>query len=161
MRNRGCSLLIGAGCSVTAGVETAAGFVKLIKEHFEGAYNRASDKTYPRCMAVLTRGQQRDLINEQVCNARINWAYMAIAQLMRHGYVDRVLTTNFDPLVLRASAMLGKFPAVYDFALSQLFRAGEVPERAVSHLHGQSAGFVLMNTDEEAAEHSNRGGIHR
>ena len=112
MRNRGCSLLIGAGCSVTAGIETAAGFVKLIKQHFEGAYNRASDKTYPRCMAVLTRGQQRDLINEQVCNARINWAHMAIAQLMRHGYVDRVLTTNFDPLVLRASAMLGQFPAV-------------------------------------------------
>jgi NAD-dependent SIR2 family protein deacetylase len=155
-RERGCSLLIGAGCSVTAGIKTAAGFVKLIKQHFGTAYNRASDKTYPRCMAELTRGQQRDLINEQVCNAKINWAHMAIAQLMRHGYVDRVLTTNFDPLVLRASAMLGEFPAVYDFALSQLFRAGELPEKAVFHLHGQSTGFVLMNTGREVAQHSKR-----
>jgi uncharacterized ferredoxin-like protein len=46
-RERGCSLLIGAGCSVTAGIKTAAGFVKLIKQHFGTAYNRASDKTYP------------------------------------------------------------------------------------------------------------------
>ena len=107
-------------------------------------------------MAGLTRGQQRDLINERVSSARINWAHMAIAQLMRKGYVDRVLTTNFDPLVLRACAMLGEFPAVYDFAISQLFRPGELPEKAIFHLHGQSTGFVLMNTEEEVTTHSQR-----
>jgi NAD-dependent SIR2 family protein deacetylase len=53
-------------------------------------------------MAELSVGQQRDLIIEQVAKAKINWAHMAIAQLIRNGYVDRILTTNFDPLVLRA-----------------------------------------------------------
>jgi hypothetical protein len=107
-------------------------------------------------MAELSRGQQRDLIIEQVAKAKINWAHMAIAQLIRNGYVDRVLTTNFDPLVLRACAMLGEFPAVYDFAISQLFWPGELPDRAIFHLHGQSTGFVLMNTDKEVETHSER-----
>jgi Plant specific mitochondrial import receptor subunit TOM20. len=162
MRKRGCSLLIGAGCSVTGGIATAPGFVRLIGDRFKAAHGRAEARmssgppSYPQCMAELSRGQQRDLINEQVSGARINWAHMAIAQLIREGYVDRVLTTNFDPLVLRACAMLGEFPAVYDFAISQLFRPGELPEKAVFHLHGQSTGFVLMNTETEVEEHSQR-----
>jgi hypothetical protein len=161
-RQRGCSLLIGAGCSVTAGIRSAAGFVELIRERFKEAYNRAATKMrpdqpgYPQCMAELSRGQQRDLINEQVSNARINWAHISIAQLIRNGYIDRVLTTNFDPLALRACAMLGEFPAVYDFAISQLFRPGELPERAIFHLHGQSTGFVLMNTEAEVQAQSER-----
>lgn len=161
-RDRGCSLLIGAGCSVTGGISTAPGFVGLIRDRFNAAHGRAAARMtsgppgYPQCMAELSRGQQRDLINEQVSGARINWAHMAIAQLIREGYVDRVLTTNFDPLVLRACAMLGEFPAVYDFAISQLFRPGELPEKAVFHLHGQSTGFVLMNTAREVEEHSQR-----
>jgi Cupin-like domain len=48
-----------AGCSATAGVETAAGFVKLIEQRFKGAFGRAAEKSYPKCMAELSRGQQR------------------------------------------------------------------------------------------------------
>lgn len=161
-RGRGCSLLIGAGCSATAGIRTAAGFVSLIEDRFKTAYDRAAKKAssarpgYPHCMAELSRGQQRDLINEQVSAARINWAHMAIAQLIKHGYIGRILTTNFDPLVQRACAMLGEFPAVYDFALSQLFKPGELPDKAIFHLHGQSTGFVLMNTQEEVSAHAKR-----
>jgi hypothetical protein len=81
---------------------------------------------------------------------------LALVTTDRLSAFDRVLTTNFDPLVLRACAMLGEFPAVYDFAISQLFRPGELPDRAIFHLHGQSTGFVLMNTDEEVKTHSER-----
>ena len=45
--NNKCSLLIGAGCSVTANVPTAAGFVKEIQEQYNASYRRASKKTYP------------------------------------------------------------------------------------------------------------------
>ena len=69
-------------------------------------------------------GARRRLIEEKVDDARINWAHIAIAQLMKAGYVDRVLTTNFDPLIVRACALVGKSPVVYDFAVSQLLKAG-------------------------------------
>ena len=73
---------------------------------------------YPDCMAALERGVRRDLIGAYIDKAKINWAHIALAQLIDGGYVDRVLTTNFDPLISRACALVNSFPAVYDFAAS-------------------------------------------
>jgi hypothetical protein len=53
-------ILIGAGCSVSAGIPSAGGFVDLIRKELPGAYGRADPKTYPRCMAELAPGVQRD-----------------------------------------------------------------------------------------------------
>ncbi len=151
-----CSVLIGAGCSVSAGIPTAAGFVDIIKKEHKLAYERAAEKTYAKCMAELPPGLRRELIARHVDNARINWAHIALAQLMTKGYIDRVLTTNFDPLVARACALQSVFPAVYDFAASQRFKPAYIPEPAVFHLHGQHTGFVLMNTEEECRRHAER-----
>ncbi|MEO7086528.1 MAG: hypothetical protein ABI442_02545 [Gemmatimonadaceae bacterium] len=153
-RGRGCALLIGAGCSVKAGIPTANGFVDVIKAEYKLAYERAAEKSYPKCMAELLLSERRDLIGRYVDSARINWAHLCIALLMQEGYVDRVLTTNFDLLVVRACAALGIFPAIYDFATSQLLKRADIPEKAVFYLHGQRTGFVLMNTEEDMATHS-------
>jgi Tfp pilus assembly protein PilF len=75
---------------------------------------------------------------------------------MKHEFVDRILTTNFDPLVIRACALVGLFPAVYDFAASQTFKAGNIPRQAIVYLHGQRSGFVLLHTQEEVERHSER-----
>ena len=152
----GCSLLIGAGCSVSAGIPTAAGFVELIGEQFPIHHRQVDPKTYAKCMAALPPGMRRGLIEDKVDNARINWAHLAIAQLMKAEFVDRVLTTNFDPLVVRACALVGETPAVYDFAASQLLKPEHIPPKAVFHLHGQRTGFVLLITDDEVGKHSER-----
>ena len=153
-RGKKCTLLIGAGCSVTAGIPTAKGFVEIIEKDYTRAFKRARTKTYAHCMAELSLGERRDIIADYVDKAKVNWAHIAIAQLMKAGFVDRVLTTNFDLLVVRACALLGQFPAVYDFAASQLFKAADIPDQAVFYLHGQRTGFVLMNTEEECKKHS-------
>ena len=151
-RGKKCALLIGAGCSVRADIPTASGFVDLIKNEWPVAYKRAATKTYSQCMAQLADGERRDLIADKVEKAKINWAHIGIAQLMKEEYVDRVLTTNFDPLVLRACALVNFFPAVYDFAASQRFNPAYTPEQAIFHLHGQHTGFVLLNTKEQVNE---------
>jgi len=151
---RGCALLIGAGCSFKAGIPTASGFVDIIKAKYKLAYERAPEKTYPSCMQELLLSERRDLIVRLVDRAKVNWAHLCIARLIEERYIDRVLTTNFDPLVVRACAMLGVFPAVYDFASSQLLKEPDIPDQAVFYLHGQRTGFVLMNTKEEVDKHS-------
>ena len=148
-RGHACSLLVGAGCSVEGGIPTAGQFVELIRNRFPRAYDRATTKTYPLCMAELSIAERHALIAEQVDAAQINWAHIGIALLMQHGFVDRILTTNFDPLIIRACAMVGEFPAVYDFAASQQFKPDFVPDKAVFYLHGQRTGFRVMNTREE------------
>ena len=50
--------------------------------------------------------------------------------------------------------MLNEFPAIYDFAASQLFKAPDIPKKAVVYLHGQDTGFVLINTDDDFKRHS-------
>lgn len=155
-RGKGCALLVGAGCSVKADIPTAAGFVKVIEDRYPRAYERAREKTYPGCMSQLMQAERRDLIREYVDQAKINWAHLCMGLLMQSGYVDRVLTTNFDLLVVRACAMLGTFPATYDFASSHLIKEPEIPDKSVFYLHGQHTGFVLMNTKEEVTRHSKR-----
>lgn len=155
-RGKGCAVLIGAGCSVKAGVPLAREFVKIIERDHPWEYSRAGEKTYPKCMAELSFDERRDLIAQHVDQAKINWAHLAIAQLMQGGYIDRVLTTNFDPLAVRACALLNEFPAVYDFAASDAFRPEDIPDKAVFYLHGQRSGFVLLNTEEECRRQAER-----
>jgi tetratricopeptide (TPR) repeat protein len=147
-------LLVGAGCSVTAGVPTANQFVKLIAERYPRSYERAKQKQYPQCMAELSVAERRHLVSEYIDQAIINWAHIGIAQLMLHRFIDRVLTTNFDPLIMQACSLVDIFPAVYDFAASQFYKPADIPNRAVFHLHGQHTGFVLLHTQEECERHS-------
>jgi hypothetical protein len=130
--------------------------IDLIRKEFPGACERANPKTYPRCMAELPPGMQRDLIAREVDAAKINWGHVAIAQLMASGYVDRVLTTNFDPLVVRACALSGIYPAVYDFAASQLLKPAQIPEMAVFlfGVHQHEAGPLAVQV--ECAAHAER-----
>jgi len=106
---RRCSVLIGAGCSKSAGIPLAGEFVAEIKRAYPAAYRRAVDKSYPACMAALDMGVRRDLIGRYIDAAKINWAHIALAQLIHVEYVDRVLSTNFDPLVSRACALINVF----------------------------------------------------
>lgn len=147
------NLLIGAGCSVTAGIPTAKGMVDEIRKQYPLEYKRAKTKNYAECMSKLTPSERRNLICKYVSEAKVNWAHLSIAQLLKHGYISRVLTTNFDNLVLRASSLLGEFPAVYDLALSsQQFRPDLLLEKSIIHLHGQYNGFILYNTERELEE---------
>lgn len=152
----GCTLLIGAGCSVTAGIPTAEGFVKLIENDYPVPYQRAANKTYFDCMAQLSRGERKGLIASYINEARLNWAHISIAQLMKHEFVDRVLTTNFDPLVVRSCALLNLFPAVYDVTASENFNPALISDPSIFYLHGQHTGFVLINTPSEFEENAKR-----
>jgi Tfp pilus assembly protein PilF len=168
----GCTLLIGAGCSLEAGIPLASKFVQIIEKEFPSAYRRAKEKdfrratergdgvdkdsfvpSYSSCMAELPDINRRQLFARYVDKATINWAHLCIASLVKAGYVDRILTTNFDALIVQACALLGEYPAVYDFASSQRLEAYNIPLKAVFHLHGQRTGFVLLNTDKELEAH--------
>lgn len=150
------AVLLGAGMSVSAGIPLAKGMVEEIKNQFPNLASTCAKETYPAYMSLLAPAQRRRLIGSFVDNAKINLAHLYLGALVKENYVDRILTTNFDPLVIRSLALFNIYPAVYDFAASQEFIPGEAAQLSVFYLHGQRDGFVLLNTDEEISKHSER-----
>ena len=76
-------------------------------------------------------------------------AHIYLAQLLKHKYVDYVLTVNFDDLLLRASALYNFIPPTYDIAILNDITTGSLPTGSVTYLHGQQHGLWLLNTDDE------------
>lgn len=149
------NLLIGAGASVTGDIPLAQEIIKDIEKKFPREYARAGEKTYAECMSILTSLERRNLISTYVNNAKINWAHLLIAHLMKNKIINTVLTTNFDNLLIRACAIENSIPGVYDLAASSSFRPELLYENAIIYLHGQHTGFVLCNTENELEKQMN------
>ena len=158
-RGRGAVMFIGAGCSKSGGIPLAGEICEHIRTTFPDDYayaEREGDTGYQALMAVLSEAERRRLLSQYIDAAKVNWAHIALATLIKEGYVARVLTPNFDPLLIRACALINEFPAVYDFAASQTFESSYVHTPAIFYLHGQRTGFRLLNTADEVGPHARR-----
>jgi len=143
----GATVLIGAGCSVTARIPTAASMADEVRRRYPGHTSAATSDSYGDVMASLPKETRIDLINKYVEQSSLNRGHLVLAWLMKQGFVGRVLTTNFDNVLVRSCALQNCFPAVYDFAVTHgVFEQGRMREPAVVYLHGQSAGFVQLHT---------------
>lgn len=152
-----CVFLIGAGCSKSAGIPLAGELIEKIKIDFPNAYSRAVEKdNYNSVMSELTAGQRTKLLNGYIENAKINWGHLALAQLFHTKQIDRILTVNFDPLIVRACAMVGHFPAIYDLATAHKFKESRIAPRSVFYLNGQHTGFTTLNAEGELEQHRER-----
>ena len=141
-RGRGATLLVGAGCSASAGIKVASEVVDVIALKFPRAYRRQPEKTYRALMAELTVGERHDLIASLTEGATPNLAHRAIARLIRDRYVRRVLTTNFDDLLPRACAEIGVPYFAHDLATSEQYDPSLVREQAIFYVHGRDGGFL-------------------
>lgn len=143
------NLLTGAGCSISAGIPSANDFITKICRDFPYEYERCKHKTYGECMNKLTPTERRSLIAEYVNDAKVNWCHLCIAKLIKEGFVDRVLTTNFDNLLVRACAIVDYYPSIYDLTYINDGRSDFMFDKSIIYLHGQYNGLILCNTKEE------------
>ena len=151
-----CVFLIGAGFSFSAGIPLAGELVGEIKGKFPRAYHRSNTKEYNCVMGELTPHQRAQLLTGYIDEAKVNWAHLALAQLFEADKIDRILTVNFDPLVLKACSMVGEFPAVYDLATASEFKESRISPKSVFYLNGQHTGFAMLNSDNELNKHRAR-----
>lgn len=146
-------VFLGAGASKTAGVPLASEIINDILEKYKSSPKIKAlgdePKTYAKLMECLTPFERNKLLKGYIDNAKINVTHLYLAQLLIEGYIDYVLTVNFDNLMLRALALFNSFPATYDMAILKDLTTTSFKEKSVVYLHGQHHGLWLLNTVEE------------
>lgn len=147
---RGVALLIGAGCSFTAGIPLARGFVERISQKYPERCadlpDPAANEAYERATTRLSDGEWRQLFGQTVKSAKLNVAHLCIAELISQGVVDRVLTTNFDSLLIQACALWKDLPLIHDCSVAdELDDWIDEEGMAIFYLHGQEHGRKMLN----------------
>jgi hypothetical protein len=156
---RATSILIGAGMSKTAGIPLALELVEEIKKKYPQRcrdLNVSAENLYGEAMAALAPNERRALLEPYMMAAKVNWAHIALAQLFHEGFISRIMSLNFDNLMIRASAIVGSIPAIYDLSAFEHAAAGSIVTPSILYLHGQSYGFKRLNTNSETSEHAER-----
>jgi tetratricopeptide (TPR) repeat protein len=183
----GVVLLVGAGCSASAGIPLSAeiaeaGMLELARSYSNHTFEPSSPqmafdwlKQHKRINAELEWAQaygelfeshfsdpakQRPYIRDAVGRARgINWAHVSIGELVRCHYVHTVLTTNFDQLALEGLVRAGLIPVVADGveALSRIEDRPASPQ--LVHIHGTAHTYRQRNSRFDVEQTSRIGGV--
>lgn len=157
--NQPCPIVfLGAGASKSGGIPLAREIIEDIKTKYKSNskvcsyFSSNPTPEYPKLMDCLTPHQRNELLKEYISKAKINVAHIYLAQMMVEGYIDYVLTVNFDNLMLRALALYNEFPPTYDMAILKDLTTTTLKEKSVVYLHGQHNGLWLLNTPDELAK---------
>ncbi|QIK55172.1 hypothetical protein G7051_12810 [Dysgonomonas sp. HDW5B] len=146
-------VFLGAGMSVAGGIPSAYKIAEEILSRFQNKPKikriKKEDRTYAKLMACLTTAERNTLLNEYIEKAKINVGYIYLAHLIKEGYIDYVLTVNFDNLILRAMAMYNLFPPTYDLSILNDMTTSNIETQSVTYLHGTHRGLWMLNTQDE------------
>lgn len=148
-------IFLGAGASKSGGIPLAGEIIDDICNNFKDKpsikrYIASNESIiYSKLMHCLEPDERNELLKSYIDKAKINVTHIYLAQMIVEGYVDYVLTVNFDNLMLRALALYNEFPPTYDMAILKDLTTTTLKEKSVVYLHGQHHGLWLLNTDEE------------
>ena len=144
-------LFLGAGVSKTAGIPLAKEIVNDIEKHpvYKNLIKEGTPKTYTRYMNCLSSGDRKKLFKSYIDKAKINMSHLYAAQLVDQGYIDYIVTTNFDPLMIKSLGLFNIVPSIYDLAITKDIVTAGFQTPAIIYFHGQSHGFWQLNTDDE------------
>ncbi|MBW1650169.1 MAG: SIR2 family protein [Deltaproteobacteria bacterium] len=76
-----------------------------------------------------------------------------MGSIIKAGYIDRVLTTNFDTILSNALYIQNFFPAVYDFTTSKDVITDKLSDISILHLHGRQYSIVQLHTHKDFEKH--------
>ena len=127
------------------------------KREFLEAHPRQYVSEYTALMSAMSPELQRQAVGAilKACEPlTITWSYIRIAQLVAEGWVDTIVTTNLDLVLLEALSLFGIFPAICDYHEAAVLRSPHAGEPQVIYLHGNRNSYNVRNTDKAVANYS-------
>lgn len=148
----GAIFFIGAGTSISAGIPTSDKIIDYTLSLYKDNPDiRCFEKkpSYAEIMECLSPRERNKIFRHYVENAKINVSQIYLAHLMYQGFVDYIITTNFDNLTQRALALYNIFPPTYDISILKDLTTTSLDTHSIIYLHGQYNGLWQLNTKEE------------
>ena len=168
------AFLLGAGASRQSGIPIAAEMIRYFKEQIilqrgpdglktdeekerwlaEQDWYRAEGSVYCKCFERFEPkeiGRQR-YIESIIEKREPSFGYVVLANLMAQGFINTIITTNFDDLVYSAcTTFTGIRPIVYAYGVmaSEMRFTAQRPK--ILKLHGDYLYSALKNTGPELA----------
>ncbi|MDP3064730.1 MAG: tetratricopeptide repeat protein [Chloroflexota bacterium] len=164
------ALFLGAGASIESGIPGTAGmmetFRKKLTERWELEGKKGEFEDWLKKLPTWEKGaseysnlfeayaaterQRVAHIHDLMGRGKPSFGYFCLSQLLSQGYIDTVITTNFDDLVYEACALwTGVRPRVYAYGASSGPVRREAGRPSIIKLHGDFLYSSLKNTDAE------------
>ncbi|OPC04347.1 hypothetical protein BAS10_14815 [Elizabethkingia meningoseptica] len=146
------NLFLGAGASISANIPGAYGVVEdILNKHSEKPTVKKLTvvPSYVEAVEALNGTERKELFKGYIDRSHISITYLYLVELYVAGYIEYIITTNFDDLVLRALALKGIFPPIYDLTTIEKFSTSKPTKGAVIFLHGRHNGEWQLNTEAE------------
>ncbi len=156
------TLLVGSGFSRSAGIPTAAEIVAELRKDDKPSLRNAGPvppglSEYAFLMGKLGSPKDRaervrgfvDKAKDSSGRLRINWAHLLLAALAEADLIHRILTINFDPLIVEALSLAGLPIRTFDLNAAGRFQPGLLDAGSVIYLHGQMHNLLLANATGE------------
>ncbi|MCL4233756.1 MAG: hypothetical protein KJ042_04470 [Deltaproteobacteria bacterium] len=151
------SFWLGAGASTSSGIAGADDLAAAIHARFpylpDEPDNRV-DSPYAQAFNRLRPFSQRTFLNEVNDGARtINWTHLLLTQLVKTGWVNLILTSNFDTLPVRSAHFLHDLkPRFVDLARDVKSSAEGLEPGTVVYLNGMADNHAPAS-EENLARH--------
>ena len=168
-------LLLGAGASVTSGVDTVDKMVAGWRKQYRAAYDGhddipiekmswyETDEEYSKLFELLYDhpSQRREYIESCITTASPSWGYIYLVNLIAENVFRTLLTTNFDDLLNEACYMfsghLRPIVCAHDSSIRSVRVTSKRPQ--IVKLHGDFLFDNIKNTTSEleSLENNTRG----
>ena len=144
-------VFLGAGASRSAGIPTANEIVEYIlnDKDLKQLLSSTEQSEYFEVMADLDSGERHRLLKNFIDRSKINTTHLVVALLASLGYIDCIITTNFDPLIRRALIFCLYDIPIIDVANNRKLTHKEIAYPCVFHMHGTVENAWQFNTREE------------
>lgn len=156
------TLFLGAGASISSGIKSARQMIEEWRSIYVSIHGEHNLKTqhwydkhneYSELFESLydQPSQRREYIESCVSNAQVSWGYIYLVNLLNHGFMNAVFTTNFDDLLNEACYLfsddLRPIVSAHDSSIQSVRLTSPRPK--IIKLHGDFLFDNIKNTVRE------------
>lgn len=170
------AIFLGAGASFQANIKTAGQMMNEFREHIlkrdcpkivdkekqeqwlkENVFDKGEGNEYSKLFEAFerTRTGRQKYISKLIKDKIPTFGYAMLASIIARGFINTILTTNFDDLMFIAcNKFTGVRPVIYAYGIMATEMKFSSPHSKILKMHGDYLYSTLANTEDEMSRYN-------